>query len=419
MKLKEFLQGIPFLAWVVIYTAFCWGLFAAILGSVTPELRQELGNYQALGWLMTAWASGSIVGAVQGGRLAQRLAARKLFLNYCGLALLALLLIVFASNVWLLMLGFFFIAILEAALITLGHSVLARVYAEPQARGRVLSLVDVAFSAGNLATPLIVIGLQNFSDSWRLPYQLFFIPLMAALLLFWSHKPVPPPASQPANPEPASAGRAAAVAVAQPMSYLQLLRKPVLAWSMAAGMLGGFMEWAQYFWYVSYGIEVQHLSPNAARISLQFFIAGMVASRCWQAFWHSSWTLQQKLWRLNLLALAGLALAVVFPDHGWMPAYAIGNFLFGLGNGVVFPALLAVMINHVPSQAARLSALLMMGFTLGAQMAGAVLGFAADWLGMHAAYGALLLAAMGFVAVTWYLRQATGRSPIQFSGSAS
>lgn len=415
MRLKEFLQGIPYLAWVVIYTAFCWGMFAAILGSVTPELRQELGNYQALGWLMTAWASGSIVGAMQGGRLAQRLAARKLFLNYCGLALVALLLIVLASNVWLLMVGFFFIAVLEAALITLGHSILARVYSEPQARGRVLSLVDVAFSAGNLATPLIVIGLQNFGDSWRLPYQLFFIPLIAALILFWTHKPDFSESAQ----APQAGGVSSSTIAAQPMSYLQLLRKPVLAWSMAAGMLGGFMEWAQYFWYVSYGIEVQHLSPNAARISLQFFIAGMVASRCWQAFWHSSWTLQQKLWRLNLLALAGLALAVLFPAHGWMPAYALGNFLFGLGNGVVFPALLAVMINHVPSQAARLSALLMMGFTLGAQLAGAVLGFAADWLGVHAAYSALLVAAVAFVGVTWYLRQATGQLPTQSSGSAS
>lgn len=419
MKLKEFLQGIPYLAWVVIYTAFCWGMFAAILGSVTPELRQELGNYQALGWLMTAWASGSIVGAMQGGRLAQRLAARKLFLNYCGLALLALLLIVFASNVWLLMIGFFCIAILEAALITLGHSILARVYTEPQARGRVLSLVDVAFSAGNLATPLIVIGLQTFSDSWRLPYQLFFIPLIAALVLFWSHRPTPGESPQALRTSGGPTGTATPTAP-QPMSYLQLLRKPVLAWSMAAGMLGGFMEWAQYFWYVTYGIDVQHLSPNAARISLQFFIAGMVASRCWQAFWHSNWTLQQKLWRLNLLALAGLAMTVLLPAHGWMPAYALGNFLFGLGNGVVFPALLAVMINHVPSQAARLSALLMIGFTLGAQMAGAVLGFAADWLGVHAAYSALLIAAVGFVGVTWYLRRATGQLPAtQSSGSAS
>jgi len=414
MKLRVLLRGIPYLAWVVIYVMFCWGLFAAILGSVTPELRQELGNYQALGWLMTAWASGSIVGAMQGGRLAQRLPARKLFLNYCGAALVALLLIVFAGNVWLLMLGFFCIAILEAAMVTLGHTTLAHVYTEPQARSRVLSLIDVAFSAGNLATPLVVIGLQQFSSNWRLPYQLFFIPLMAALFLFWLHRPTPTVASPnlaagqsgPSQTSPASQP------LNYPMSYLQLLRKPVLAWSVAAGTLGGFMEWAQYFWSVSYGINVQHLSPNAARVSLQFFIAGMVASRCWQAFWHSSWTLQEKLWRLNLLALAGLALTVLFPTHGWMPAYALGNFMFGLGNGVVFPALLAVMINHMPGQASRLSALLMIGFTLGAQLAGAVLGFAADWLGVHAAYSALLMAAAGFVAVTWYLRRATGQTPV-------
>ncbi|MEY4884560.1 MAG: hypothetical protein RIS34_2414 [Pseudomonadota bacterium] len=398
MKLKQFLGGIPYLAWVVIYTAFCWGLFAAILGSVTPELRQELGNYQALGFLMAAWASGSIVGAIQGGRLAQRVAARQLFLNYCGVAMLALALIIFAPNVGLLMLGFFGIAVLEAALVTLGHSILAQVYADPLARARVLSLVDVAFSAGNLATPLVVIGLQTFSDSWRLPYQLFFIPLAAALILFWSHKPSHTPHDFKATQSDTASDT--------PVSYRQLLRMPVVAWAVAAGVLGGFMEWAQYFWYVSFGIEVQHLSPNAARINLQFFIAGMVAARCWQAFWHSDWALHHKLWRLNLIALAGLTVTVLLPAHGLMPAYALGNFLFGLGNGVLFPVLLAIMINHVPSQAARLSALLMIGFTLGAQIAGAVLGFTADRLGIHAAYATLLLASLGFVGVAWQLGRA-------------
>ena len=63
MKLKDFLSGIPYAGWVVIYTALCWGMFASILGVVTPELKKELGNFQDMGLLMAVWAAGSVVGA--------------------------------------------------------------------------------------------------------------------------------------------------------------------------------------------------------------------------------------------------------------------------------------------------------------------------------------------------------------------
>ena len=182
---------------------------------------------------------------------------------------------------------------------------------------------------------------------------------------------------------------------------MQLLRRPVIAWTVAGGVLAGFLEWGQNFWYVSYGINAQQLSPNAARVGLQFFVAGMVAARLWQAFFHSSWSIRQKLWRLNLLALAGMALNVLLPGVGGWGLPAVGNLLFGLGVGVVFPVLLATMIDAAPGQASRLSALLMLGFSLGSQLAGVVVGSLSDWVGLRWAYGCMLLVVMAFTAVVW------------------
>ena len=78
--------GIPFVGWAITFAALCSGLFAAILGAVTPELRAELGSYQSMGVLMMAWVSGGVLGAFQGGKLAQKVHPRTLVLAYIGSA---------------------------------------------------------------------------------------------------------------------------------------------------------------------------------------------------------------------------------------------------------------------------------------------------------------------------------------------
>jgi MFS family permease len=402
MQFNKFIKGIPYLAWAVTFVALCFGLFAAILGAVTPELRAELGSYQRMGVLMMAWVSGGVVGAIQGGRMAQIYRPRPLFLSYCSFALLALVVIVWSPNFWSLLLGFFCIAIVESALITLAHSILAEVYTEPTARARVLSLIDVAFSAGTVITPALVIGLHQFSTSWRLPYQLYFIPLGLAMLLFLPTRPFLQVKSHAAD-------QADADSTVQSQGYLSLARIPTVAWCMAAGVFAGFIEWGQYFWYVSYGIQTQGISANAARLGLQGFVAGMLVVRCWQAFFHSDLTLHQKLWRLNLLALTGLAASVLLPHHGMPWLYSASNFLFGLGVGVAFPILLSLMINAAPTQSSKLSALLMISFTLGAQLAGLLIGNLADWAGVQIAYSTLLGGLVLFTVAVWMIRYRTAK----------
>jgi hypothetical protein len=62
------------------------------------------------------------------------------------------------------------------------------------------------------------------------------------------------------------------------------------------------------------------------------------------------------------------------------------------------------MINAAPQQSSKLSALLMISFTLGAQLAGLLIGNLADWAGVQIAYSTLLGALVLFTVAVWMIR---------------
>jgi MFS family permease len=409
LKLRPFLTGIPYVGWVVVYIAFGWGMFGAILGVVSPELRQELGNYQDLGLLMAIWAGGSVVGAIQGGRLAHRFDPRRLLLTYLGLTAVALVLLVMARSFWPMVLGFFLVAVFEAALFTLGHSMMAQVYTDPQMRGRSLGLIDVAYSGGHLVAPTVIMGLHVFGDGWRMPYQGFFVVLFIAALAFWP--------CQPFAAVPHLFSYQAASSGSEPTkSYRLLLAEPAVRWAMFSGLMAAILEWGPIFWTVSFALQVQGLSAVQAKVGLQFFVVGMVAARIWQAFWHSQWTLETKLWRLSLVTLVGAALTVSSPL--WMPlayqplGYWLCYLVFGVGVGVFFPVLLAFLIDRLEGNASKISALQVISFTVGCQLAGLVIGALSDRWGLHLAYSVLVLVACGLVLGVGQLRLAQPRQEV-------
>jgi MFS transporter, DHA1 family, inner membrane transport protein len=299
---------------------------------------------------------------------------------------------------------------MQVAFMTIGHSILSQVYTEPIARARVISLIDVAFSAGTVITPAVVIGLHQYDSSWRLPYLLFLLPLVTTLVLFLRKGAFDKVAFHGASAHGSDDAAQGGTTQVQPQSYLALARVPTIMWCMAAGVFAGFIEWGQYFWSVSYGIQTQGISANAARFGLQSFVAGMLVVRCWQAFFHSDLTLHQKLWRLNLLALAGAGVSVLVPHHGIPWLFSVSNFLFGLGTGVAFPMLLSLMINAAPTQSSKLSALLMISFTLGAQLAGLFIGNLADWTSVQIAYSTLLGGLVLFTVAVWMIRYRTAKA---------
>lgn len=396
------LRGLPYVAWVILYCAVTWGVFGALLGAVTPNLRAQMGvSFQQIGWLMAIWSAGGAVGSLLGGAVAKRFAPRRLLRLYTVAVMLAVLGVLWApSFAWLA--GFMVaVATFETALFTLGHGLLAELSDDPEQRTRIISLVDVGYSTGSLLSPLMAAGALAVNPSWRGPYLVFALLALGLLLMALQRQRLRAVQFRPdhAHDAPGSAvgsGRA-------PLGYAGLLRQPLVRWVLLAGLCSGLSEWGQYFWFVSFATEALGQHEQTARLALGFLMAGMVTGRIWQAFVHSRWRMEQKiqgLGALAALALAGVWLSPVDAPFAWL---ALCNYFTGLGVSVGFPILLGIALRGFPQEAPRLSALLMIVFSAGAQIAAVLMGAIAEGAGLRAAYAVLVAAAVGFVVCAWRL----------------
>ncbi len=393
------LRGLPYVAWIILYCAVTWGIFGALLGAVTPNLRAQMGvSFQQMGWLMAIWSAGGAVGSLLGGAIAKRFPPRRLLRAYTAAVVLALGGVLWApSFAWL---AFFMVTIatFETALFTVGHGLLAEMSDDPEQRARTISLVDVGYSLGTMLSPLMAAAVLALSPNWRGPYAVFGLMALVMLALTLQRRHLREVAFKTHH---ASEG-----GVAQPrapLDYAGLLRQPLVRWVLFAGVCSGLCEWGQYFWFVSFATEALGEHEQTARLALGFLMAGMVTGRIWQAFVHSRWTMEQKiqgLGALAALAIAGVWLTPASAPFAWL---ALCNYLTGLGVSVGFPVLLGVALRGYPQEAPRLSALLMIAFTVGAQIAALLMGELAEHFGLRAAYAVLVAAALGFFGAAWVL----------------
>lgn len=388
---------LPFVAWIILYCAVLWGVFGALLGAVTPNLRAQMGfSFDQIGWLMALWTSGGALGSFLGGAVAKRFAPQRLLSTYSGLVLLALMGVLLAPGFATLALALVLIAVFETALFTLGHGLLAEISDDPEERTRVISLVDVGYSAGSIVSPLLVSSVLLFTPWWRAPYAVFGVLAITLWCLTQQRRRLARVRFRQHEEHQADAA---------PQGYLYLLRQPLVRSVCIAGLFSGLVEWGQYFWFVSYASAGLGLHEQAARLALGGLMVGMTTGRIWQAFWHSRWTMGQKLQRLSWLAAVALAALACVPQGVSLLALGGLNFLAGLGVSVGFPILLGSALRGFASQAPRLSALLMVSFTLGSQVAALLLGYLAEHAGLRAAYAALALGGLVLCVGVWNLNR--------------
>lgn len=393
------LRGLPYVAWIILYCALTWGIFGALLGAVTPNLRAQMGvSFQQMGWLMAIWSAGGAVGSLLGGAIAKRFPPRRLLRAYTAAVVVALAGVLLAPSFGWLAFFMVTIATFETALFTVGHGLLAELSDEPEQRARIISLVDVGYSLGTMFSPLMAAAVLAANPSWRGPYVVFGFMALVMLLMTLQRRYLRTVAFRSDHAHAEATGQ-----VHQPLDYGGLLRQPVVRWVLFAGVCSGLCEWGQYFWFVSFATEALGESDQVARMALGFLMAGMVTGRVWQAFVHSRWTMEQKiqgLGALAALAITGVWLSPADAPFVWL---ALCNYLTGLGVSVGFPILLGIALRGFPQEAPRLSALLMISFTVGAQIAALLMGELAEHFGLRAAYAVLVAAALSFFGAAWVL----------------
>ncbi len=377
------LAQLPYVAWIILYSAVLWGLFGALLGAVAPDLRSQLGvSLGQVGSLMSLWVAGGAAGAFLGGTLARRYRPQRLLSTYAGLALLAVSALLLASNWHAVAAALVLIGLCETALFTLGHGLLAEISDDAEERTRVLSLVDVCYSTGTILSPLLVSAAFVAIPSWRAPYAVF--GLLTVTLWVGTRMRRRLDDVRFRHDE-------AAVGPAGAPGYRSLLAHPLVRAVLVSGVCSGFVEWGQYFWFVSYANGGLGLPQQTARLALDGLMVGMTLGRLWQAFWKSRWTMEQKLQGLSLLATGAIGVLALLPRGSPALALATMNVAAGLGVSVGFPILLGSALRGVPEAAPRLSALLMLSFTLGSQLASLGLGQLAARVNLRATYIALAL----------------------------
>ncbi len=395
----KLLRDLPFVAWIILYCALTWGVFGALLGALTPNLRAQMGvSFQQMGWLMAIWSAGGAIGSLLGGAIAKRFAPRRLLRMYTAAVLVAMVGVLMAPSFGWLAFFLVTIATFETALFTVGHGLLAEMSDDPEQRTRIISLVDVCYSLGTLVSPLMVAAVLVANPSWRGPYMVFGLMAVSLFVLTLRRRALRDVAFRADHAHVSAGGEQR-----ESLDYMDLLRQPVVRWVLFGGVCSGLCEWGQYFWFVSFATEALGEHEQTARIALGFLMAGMVTGRVWQAFVHSRWSMEQKIQGLGLLAAVALTAVWLSPAHAPFAWLAVCNFLTGLGVSVGFPILLGIALRSFPQEAPRLSALLMISFTVGAQIAALFMGELAEQFGLRAAYGVLVLSALGFLCAAWVL----------------
>lgn len=388
MRTGDFIRSTPALGWVILYASLVVGIFGNLLGILTPRIQSHFSlDYPQMSFLMSLITVGSLVGAVLGGDLAKRFNQRRLLLLYTAIMLLLVIVLINTQNYTVFTLAYTGMGVLDAALFTIAHSLLAKMSQDEEHRTRMLSLADVGFSFGALLAPIWVSLILSWKSQWQDPY-IFFLSLMFILLLAFSPKRFYP-TIQVAQTDPDATANSEQQANQLSM-YLKILAQPLLVLVLLAYIFLGFIEWGQAFWLTSYVTKGLNLSEASANSSIFFLMLGMLAGRVWHAFLASRWTAQQKLLGLAVLCLFGVVMQNVLGLTGWVNGaiylFWVCSFLIGLGMSVAFPILLGQMIELFPDQASRLSGLAVICISLGSSIAALWVGYLAEWLGMRLAF---------------------------------
>ncbi|WP_308282823.1 MFS transporter [Pseudonocardia nigra] len=217
---------------------FLEGVDVSMMGVALPSIRAELGlSTSALQWVVSAYVLGYGGFVLLGGRAADLLGRRRMFLVWLAVFVAFSGLGGLATEGWVLVLARFATGVAAGFLAPAGLSIITTTFAEGHARNRAL-LVYAGAGAGGFSLGMVVGGLLTAVD-WR---WVFFAPvLMAAALLVAALLVVP---RDPAAPRPAGGfdiAGAASLTGAMVLLVVTVVRAPdvevgVTAATLAAGL---------------------------------------------------------------------------------------------------------------------------------------------------------------------------------------
>ncbi len=218
---------------------FLEGIDISMMGVALPSIRAELGLTTAeLQWVVSAYVLGYGGFVLLGGRAADLLGRRRMFLGWLVVFVAFSGLGGLATDGWVLVLARFVTGVAAAFLTPAGLSIITTTFAEGRQRNKAL-LVYAGTAAGGFSLGMVTGGLLTAAD-WR---WVFFAPvLMASVILALAVRLIP----RDGRPERTAAGfdviGAAVLAVAMVLLVYAVVSAPDVpvartAVTLAAGLL--------------------------------------------------------------------------------------------------------------------------------------------------------------------------------------
>jgi fucose permease len=357
--------------WLAYLLLAFYGYFLNVLGPITPFLKDELRlSYTVSSLHFTAFAVGILVVGLGGHLVIERLGRwRSLWLGALGMSA-GVVLLVLGRSAPVTIAASFLMGLVGSLILAIIPSALSDRHGEQRAVA--LSEANVIASLVASTAPLMVGWFAMTAGGWRLG---LVIAACTPLLLRFALGRAEPPAGS-------SKG-----------SVLGDATLPGLYWAYwAAIVLAVSVEFCMIFWsadYLEIGLGVPKV--NAAQ-AVSLFLGAMIVGRL------ASSRLVQRF-STHRIVLASILLAGAGFLAYWMAAgpllAEIGLFVTGLGVASLYPLILSLAIGAAGRKSVQASARASLASGVAILALPLVLGRLADAVGIHQAYGVVILLLVG------------------------
>ena len=226
---------------VLCAVVFLEGLDVSMMGVALPSIQTDLGmSTSSLQWVVSAYVLGYGGFTLLGGRAADLLGRRRMFLAWLTVFLVFSGLGGLASEGWILIVARFVTGVSAGFLTPAGLSIITTSFAEGRERNKAL-LVYAGTAAAGFSLGLVVGGMLTEID-WR---WVFFAPvLLASVILVAAIRLIPDPGPPERSTHGFDIAGAISVTGAMLLFVFTVVKAPEVAWFQTLGTLalsGGFL----------------------------------------------------------------------------------------------------------------------------------------------------------------------------------